>query len=80
MTHVIHLPDRDCFKVETEHGDAFLQYLLEHNQINFYRTFVPENARGQGIAEALVKAGLEWAKDNDFEIEASCWYVAKFLK
>ncbi|MGL4641014.1 MAG: GNAT family N-acetyltransferase, partial [Shewanella sp.] len=31
-------------------------------------------------AERLVRHGLKWAKAQNVEIQASCWYVQKFLK
>ena len=43
-------------------------------------TFVPESLRGQGIAEKLVRTGLAWAREQGYQIEASCWYVRRFLR
>ena len=31
-------------------------------------------------AEKLVRAGLAWAKSQNYELHASCWYVAKFIR
>lgn len=57
--------------------EAVLEYALSGNSgVDFYRTFVPPEHRGRGIAEALVDAGLAWARSENLEIEASCWYVA----
>lgn len=57
-----------------------LEYRLNGQHIDFNRTFVPDELRGKGLAERLVRHGLKWAKAQDFEIAASCWYVQKFLK
>ena len=60
---------------------ARLEYeLLPRHGINFTYTFVPEALRGRGIAEKLVRTGLAWARQQGFEIEASCWYVRRFLR
>jgi len=76
-----HQPDRQRFIVQTSGDESVLEYrLLPDNGIDFTRTFVPEVLRGQGIAEKLVRAGLAWARDQDYEIQAGCWYVARFLK
>nr|WP_322619565.1 MULTISPECIES: N-acetyltransferase [Shewanella] len=40
---------------------------------------MPDNLRGQGFAEKLVRYGLSWAKAANLEVKASCWYVQKFL-
>lgn len=39
-------------------------------------TFVPPEARGKGIAMALVEALLEDAREQGFRIEPQCSYVA----
>ena len=76
-----HQPDRQRFIVQTGEEESLLEYrLLQDNGIDFTRTFVPEALRGQGIAEKLVRAGLVWAREQGYEIQASCWYVARFLK
>lgn len=78
---VIHHPARHCFV--SRHGDheAVLDYrLLADRGINFHHTYVPEKLRGQGVAEALVRAGLAWARQENLRIEASCWYVQRFLR
>jgi predicted GNAT family acetyltransferase len=76
-----HQPDRQRFIVQTGEEESLLEYrLLQDNGIDFTSTFVPEALRGQGIAEKLVRAGLVWAREQGYEIQASCWYVARFLK
>ena len=76
-----HQPDRQRFLVQTNDDEAVLEYrLLPDNGIDFTRTFVPEALRGQGIAEKLVRTGLAWARDQGYEIQSGCWYVARFLK
>lgn len=75
-----HQPSQHRF-VMTEAGiDAVLDYVIRDKQIDFTHTYVPESLRGRGIAEQLVYAGLAWAREQDYQIEASCWYVDKFLK
>lgn len=77
---VIHDPERQEFRL----GQAILEYRLEQGpqggRIDFTRTYVPEALRGQGLAEKLVRAGLRWARQQNCPIQASCWYVARFLR
>ena len=76
-----HQDDQKRFIIAIENDAAVLEYqLLDNNILDFTRTFVPFRHRGQGHAEALVHAGLSWAKNQGFELQASCWYVDKFLK
>ena len=83
---ITHDSEQQCFRVSSgDAADAVLEYQLSDDsagrrQVDFTRTFVPEARRGQGIAEALVRKGLSWAKGEGLEIEASCWYVQRFLK
>lgn len=59
---------------------AVLKYRMDsESSVDFYNTFVPRLARGRGIAEALVEAGLAWATEKNYEQHASCWYVQKSL-
>lgn len=75
-----HYPERHCFVSTHDDGEAVLDYtLLADNGVNFHRTFVPETLRGRGVAEILVGAALAWARDAGLRIEASCWYVQRFL-
>lgn len=83
MTHDI---AAQCFQIEQDGKLAYLKYELyskigkSEQVIDFKSTFVPNELRGKGIAEQLVRAGLSWAKDQGYKIETSCWYVEKFLR
>ncbi|WP_101756575.1 GNAT family N-acetyltransferase [Oceanicoccus sp. KOV_DT_Chl] len=79
--NIIHYPSKDCFSCVIDNEEAVLEYqLLDNNKINFSRTYVPNAARGKGVAEKLVRHGLAWAKEQQYAIQASCWYVEKFLR
>ncbi|MBY0420233.1 MAG: N-acetyltransferase [Pararheinheimera sp.] len=77
-----HLTQEQRFVIQWANEQAELLYSLDPNsrKINFYRTYVPVSARGQGLARQLVEAGLFWAKAQGYHIEASCSYVVPFLK
>ena len=79
-TFVEHQHDKQRFVIPVDGHEAVLEYRLDGQHIDFSRTFVPDELRGKGLAERLVRHGLKWAKAQDYEIEASCWYVQKFLK
>ena len=83
---VEHHPERNCFTIVSNGKESILQYRLLGSDagspegVDFTRTFVPEELRGQGLAEALVRRGLAWARGQDYQIRASCWYVDRFLR
>lgn len=84
MSEVQHLPNERKFVIQQNGGEAALAYRLfsqgEQSAVDFYSTYVPPEFRGKGLAEKLVRNGLAWAKEQGLHIEASCWYVAKFLR
>ncbi|MCK8045032.1 N-acetyltransferase [Shewanella sp. 1CM18E] len=79
MSEVIHLADESRFVINLDGAQAVLAYELYDDSCNFNNTYVPPELRGKGLAEKLVRHGLQWAKAADYKIEASCWYVEKFL-
>jgi predicted GNAT family acetyltransferase len=85
MEDVSHYPDQNRFVLEYEGAQAVLQYNLSSSQqgitaIDFNSTFVPPAFRGKGLAEKLVRTGIKWAKEQGYELHASCWYAAKFIR
>ena len=84
MADVQHRRDEQRFVISHEGAEAILAYrLFTHDDraaIDFNSTFVPPEFRGKGFAEALVRAGIAWAKEQGYELNASCWYAAKFIR
>lgn len=74
-----HETEKSRFVIEQDDKECVLDYVLKGDSVNFTHTYVPFRLRGKGLAEELVKAGLQWANDNSLTINASCWYVKKFL-
>lgn len=73
--------EQQRFVLLVDGSEALLEYrLLPGNSIDFSHTFVPPALRGRGIAEKLVRRGLSWAREQDYEIQASCWYVRRFIR
>lgn len=88
MITIEHQPVNNRFVLSNNEEDCILEYKLstttenqatEIKKVDFSSTYVPFSLRGQGLAEQLVAAGLAWAKEQGYQVEASCWYVKKFL-
>jgi len=77
---VEHQASAGRFVIRHPQGDAVLAYRLGDKQVDFYSTYVPPALRGKGMAEKLVRTGLHWAREHHLVIQASCWYVEKFLR
>ena len=87
MGNVQHLPQEHRFVSDCGGSQALLEYSLINARgegkpaaIDFAHTFVPPECRGKGVAEQLVRAGIKWAKEQGYELRASCWYAAKFIR
>lgn len=85
LTDIRHENNHHRFVLSAGDDAAVLEYHLFEKEngaraVDFTRTWVPPAARGKGLAERLVREGLRWAKSEDLEVQASCWYVAKFLR
>lgn len=74
-----HQPELQRFCIVQQGEEALLEYQLLGNSVDFWRTYVPDALRNQGIAEQLVRHGLSWAQQQQLGVQASCWYVQKFL-
>lgn len=79
-----HDQQNQCFILAVDGKEARLDYRLSTSEqpsvINFTHTYVPAESRGKGCAEYLVRHGLQWAREQGYNIRASCWYVGKFLR
>ncbi len=76
-----HQPGRQRFVIAVDGLESVLEYRrVGTRTVDFVHTFVPEELRGRGIAERLVRAGVAWARAQGLEMQASCWYARRFLE
>lgn len=68
------------FEVKAEDNLAYLIYRFYKDDIALMHTEVPAALEGKGIASALAKHALEWAKENNKKIMLYCPFVASYLK
>ncbi|PTU73642.1 GNAT family N-acetyltransferase [Pseudomonas mangrovi] len=81
LLKVQHDPDAHRFEVVLDGGRAYLAYMdLGKKTLDFYRTFVPDNLRGRGIAAALVEGALSYAESSGYSVIPSCSYVERYLE
>ena len=82
MDHEVkHDQDDLRFYIIIDEEEAELTYsYTEDNDMDFDHTFVPESARGQGLAHKLARCGLDFARENNCKAIASCPAVEAFVK
>lgn len=77
---VQHNPAANRFEARVGTQLAVADYGLEEGSIVFTHTYVPTALRGHGIAEKLVRAGLEFAREEKRKVVPECSYVAAFIQ
>ena len=84
MDNVCHIPEQNRFVIDHQGAQATLQYAISPKGattvLDITSTYVPPEFRGKGFAEKLVRAALGWGKEQGYELHASCWYAAKFIR
>jgi predicted GNAT family acetyltransferase len=69
------------FETTVDGVTAYAAYDLEDpNRIVFTHTIVPDELSGRGIANQLVKTGLEHAREKKLTVVPQCSFVAAFIK
>lgn len=69
------------FFVRFEDDEADLVYTrVGPKLIDLQHTYVPESARGQGVADALAEAAFDYAREHGDRIVPSCPFVRVWLR
>jgi predicted GNAT family acetyltransferase len=68
------------FEAVVEGHLSVAEYQLQEGTIVFTHTYVPGELRGRGIAEKLVRAALQFARDEKLKVVPACSYVAVFIE
>lgn len=69
-----------CFELGNGEGRSVLEYRLVDNRMDIYHTEVPPSLRGQGVAQKLAHAALEWAQEEGFTVIPTCSYIAAYIQ
>ena len=71
---------RSRFVAPLEQGEGYLAYERAGPKVlDFRHTIVPPEARGQGVAEALVAAAFDYARESGQRVIPTCAYVRGWL-
>ncbi len=80
MPDINHDTAAHAFTADVDGGTAKLEYQRRDDTLVFVHTFVPEPSRGQDVGEALVEAGLAYARENDLGVVPQCPFVAHYVE
>lgn len=67
------------FELTADEQRATLDYQMEGPDLALDHTYVPSALRGQGIAQQLATAALDYARDNNLKVLPYCGFVQKFI-
>jgi hypothetical protein len=79
-TVITHRPEASCFEAAFDEGLAVCAYRRQGNLLLVTHTEVPPRLEGRGIAAALVKATLDWARAEGLRVRPLCSYVAAYMR
>jgi hypothetical protein len=79
--NIVH--NRDANRFEAYAGETLtgiIEYQLAKQNMIFHHTEVFPEFEGKGIAGKLAQVALNYARDNDFKIQAVCPYIVTYIK
>lgn len=77
---VIHEEENERFVIYIDGNEAYVEYTSGDGEFNLYHTHTDPELRGQGLAAQVVRAALEYIKENELKVVPGCSYVQSFLK
>jgi predicted GNAT family acetyltransferase len=77
---VVHNAAAHRYEITLDGHQAVAEYAFEDGRQVFTHTFVPPELRGKGLAEKLVRRGLEDARAAGRKVVPACSYVAVFIQ
>jgi hypothetical protein len=80
MNEVINDLQGSRFVLDINGQEVYVLYAEDKEILDLYSTYTPSQLRGQGLAEKVVLAAFEYAKEKNLKVLANCWYVRKFIE
>lgn len=77
---VRHNPEENRFEADVDGQLCVADFQLRGTDMVMTHTYVPPALRGQGIAEKLVRAALEYARVERLRVVPACSYVEAFIR
>ena len=76
---VIHEEENSRFIIYKDGKETFVEYTPGEGELNLFHTHTDPELRGQGLAALVVRAALEYVKENNLKVVPTCSYVQSFL-
>lgn len=80
MDYKIKQCTKDCrFEIEFDKDKAYIEYIDNGDSLTITHTFVPKELTGKGVAAELTKKVIEYAKNSNKQLNATCPYAVRYL-
>ena len=77
---IVHDVQAQRFVAVVDGRECECAYLLADGVARLVHTEVPRALEGRGIAAALVRQALEWARAEGLKVRPVCGYVASYMR
>lgn len=77
---VSHEEEARRFVLEEEGAVGFLAYIRQDDVIVFTHTIVPPALEGRGVGSRIVRAGLDFARDEKLKVVPQCSFVRGYIE
>ena len=78
--NIVHRPNIGRFETHVDGLQCEADYQLDGQVVRMTHTGVPSQLEGRGIAAALVKTALSWARAQGYKVDPLCSYVRVYIK
>lgn len=76
MSDIDFSEEEQKFYKKVNGGTAELNYRFRGDVMEFYSTFTPEEARGEGVQDEIVTEAFGYAKANGYKVDPICPYIS----
>jgi len=77
---VIHNPHENRFEAIVDGLTGYVEYLPFDGGMEIVRTMVPPPLRGKGMAQAVVEAAMQYARQHELHVVPSCSFAAAYMQ
>ena len=77
---VTHNPAASAFEAQVGGQVARCEYRRHAGRLDIVHTEVPPSAQGQGVAGALVREALAWARAEGLRVRPLCSYAEQYMR
>ena len=77
---ILHNKDAQRFEIHIGEHKSVLEYSLHGKTITFTHTGVPRELEGNGIGSLIVRAGLDYAREQGYKVVSLCPFVGVYIQ